>query len=111
MSNRKRANMTTPTDPPPPPDQQLSDGVVQPSPVPATWQTAETPDPSGGKTVVMFVHTPVGTATYFLSPDAAVQIGENIANSGRSARVGGGLYLPGANGTPRPLPPMPGEGL
>jgi hypothetical protein len=73
-------------------DQTQQPQTVQPSPVPATWQTSTVPVPGGGQVMVIVIASPTGQAVYFLDPDEALIVANQIRNTARQAKSG--LILP-----------------
>lgn len=80
------------------------------APVPSHWAFGEAMFPGGAKLVACQISTPVGTFTYFLSPDEADQNAEAFAAAARQVRTGitavqNPTGLVGLNG--QPLRSMP----
>jgi hypothetical protein len=64
---------------------------VTPSPVPATWTVQTVPTPAG-QILALVIASPTGQAVYFLSPDDALVVANQIRNTARQAKSG--LILP-----------------
>lgn len=61
--------------------------VVEPIPVPTAWQVGYQRDPSSGVGgVVVGVATPIGTLTFWLPPDQALDVGTELRAAGREAQ-------------------------
>lgn len=85
-------------------DQVVDDptaGMVPPQPVPMTWTVDRVQTDAGTPVVLIRVYDPTGVKVYFLDPDFARQIGNNIVGAT------GGIEVP------KPglgiIPPPPGS--
>lgn len=68
--------------------------VVQPSPVPTTYQIAEVADQNTGKKFTMLtISTPTGRSVYFLDSTLANTVGEALIKAAANT-VDSGLIVP-----------------
>lgn len=66
---------------------------VQPYPVPTSFTTGSVDADDGSTWVVLQIQTPAGVGMYFLSPEAAVQVGNALRAEGKKG-IGPRLVTP-----------------
>lgn len=66
--------------------------VVQPHPVPQSWNVQAVSLGNGGKVVVVTISGPTGNYVCFIEPESAVQIAGHLRSAGKQALSG--LILP-----------------